>query len=968
MIVADETTRLWLRQDGDERAVANGCHFDTLRAAWGVYWIERYCRLYEGEGFAGNPVVLHGCLECDHSDFYATEEDWWLDDDCTTAGPAQAIHLERARLFAECHANGHKLDWQYDTFMRLLGWVKHSERWGRLIRRFKQASIWQAKKNKKALDLDTPIPTPSGWTTIGGLSVGDLVFGEDGLPCKVVELHPVVTDDDCYQITFSNGEVAICNGEHLWKTTVLQQEVGVGLKGGSRGNQWTGGLRPSASKTAIRTTRSIAASSHRLDGACNHSLAMPSPLDLPDAKLPIDPYVFGAWLGDGDSDGARLTCALKDLGHWKHQFAAAGTALREPSVKPESNACRVAIGEKWSKFRTTLRAIGVLDNKHIPDTYLRGSYAQRLALLQGLMDTDGCIDKPGKCLTFVTTKEALRDGVAELVASLGIKFRVREQRAKIDGEDKGPCWWIQFHAFRDILPAFRLPRKLCRMRTGDCLTMKARSRTVQIISVEKVPSRPVRCITVGNSTGMFLFGRTMLPTHNSPSLAALGMYLWAGDGEPGQKVFLAAKDGEQVRTGAGKHVVEMWLQCDELKAESTLNRNLMQLTHEPSRSVMRPLSSSNSRTQQSKEGLNGSVLIDETHVVDREFVKIISRAGISRSEALFCEFSTAGNNPDGYGKERFDRACDVRDDKIVDEELLAVVYAAPQDVTDEQLGEDFERFARMANPAYGHTIDPVEIRNDYERSKAKIEDLVTFKMYRLNVWQHSSNPWLRPSDWAKCADTFTIDDLRGKTCYGGLDLSLKWDLTAFVLVFPWGDDDEHPEFRLWPYFFLPRESARKTEDKASWLTYEKDGDLIITEGDGTDFRLVEKTIVEASKLFNLQQVAFDPQYAAKFAQDIQDDHGIDAVEFRQSPANFFEPMDYFENRIAAGLLKHSRNRCMDWQIGNATKGRNGMLMKPENEYSKKIDGVVAGIMAMAMWMEHGRSSAAGSLFVCEEST
>ena len=228
----------------------------------------------------------------------------------------------------------------------------------------------------------------------------------------------------------------------------------------------------------------------------------------------------------------------------------------------------------------------------------------------------------------------------------------------------------------------------------------------------------------------------------------------------------------------------------------------MQIPHDPSRSRLRPLSSSNARTQESKEGLNGSLLVDEEHIVDRAFVNRIDRAGISRSESLFSSFSTSGNNPDSYGKEGFDLALDVIAGKVIDEELLAMIYAAPQDVTDEQLDADLDKYARMANPALGHTVELRELRLDYERSKAKIDNLANFKMYRLNVWQHSSNPWLVPSDWAACAGQFTEADLLGQTCYGAFDLALRWDTSALVLLFPWGEH-EQPHFRILVYFFLP---------------------------------------------------------------------------------------------------------------------------------------------------------------------
>lgn len=433
----------------------------------------------------------------------------------------------------------------------------------------------------------------------------------------------------------------------------------------------------------------------------------------------------------------------------------------------------------------------------------------------------------------------------------------------------------------------------------------------------------------------------------SPSLAALGLYLLAGDGEPGQKVFLAAKDGEQARTNAGKHAVEMWMQSDELKAECTLNRNVLQITHEPSRSIMRPLSSSNSRTQQSKEGLNGSVLIDETHVVDRAFVDIISRAGISRSESLMAEFSTAGNNPDSYGKERFDKALDIMAGRLTDEEFFAAVYAAPQDVTDEQLENDFDQYAADANPALGHTIELAEMRRDYQRSKDKIENLANFKMYRLNVWQHSSNPWLRPSDWAACAGTFSESDLLGLPCYGGLDLSLRWDLSAFVLLFPWGDEDP-PKFRLWAYLFLPQESARKTKDKASWFEWEARKNLRLTDGDTTDFPLIRHVINECKDKFDLQCVAYDDRFAETIAQELQDEDGITMVDFNQTPQNFFEPMGLFESDVISGRIEHPNNQCLNWQAGNATKNKKGMLVKPESDDCKKIDGITAAVMARGM--------------------
>jgi phage terminase large subunit-like protein len=359
----------------------------------------------------------------------------------------------------------------------------------------------------------------------------------------------------------------------------------------------------------------------------------------------------------------------------------------------------------------------------------------------------------------------------------------------------------------------------------------------------------------------------------SPTLAAWGLYLLCGDGEQGQKVYLAAKDGRQAREIAGKHALEMLLQSPTLMSECKVNQNLMQITHLPSRSVMFPLSSSNSRTQEGKEGLNGSVLIDETHVVDREFVDRISRAGISRSEPLHIEVSTAGNNPDGYGRERFDTAVEIQDGKRRDDELLTAIYTAPQDLGDDDLDNDPERYGKMANPAWGHTIDREEFLSDYARSKTSLTKLLNFKMYRLNIWQRSANPWLKTGDWTKCKQEFSEADLIGRECFAGLDLSRTRDMSALVLIFP--NDDE--TMQVLPYFWMPEDEAKDNNHLANFLEWEKAGHLSLTPGNVVDYGYIRSAIRELAEKFVIKEIAYDQHYAEELTQAIEqgvsDRHG-----------------------------------------------------------------------------------------------
>ena len=162
---------------------------------------------------------------------------------------------------------------------------------------------------------------------------------------------------------------------------------------------------------------------------------------------------------------------------------------------------------------STLRSMGLLGNKHLPEEYMVASAEQRLALLQGLMDSDGYVDVFGRC-EFGNMREELSNAVAELAASLGLRPVVRKKRAMLNGIDCGPCFQVKF---TPRLPVFRLARKLARLKT-DSREHAHRG----IVAARPIASVPVRCIEVDAADGMFLAGERYIPTHNS-SLGRLGL-------------------------------------------------------------------------------------------------------------------------------------------------------------------------------------------------------------------------------------------------------------------------------------------------------------------------------------------------------------------------------------------------------------------------------------------------------------
>ena len=356
----------------------------------------------------------------------------------------------------------------------------------------------------KALSLDTPIATPSGWTTMGRIAVGDEVFDECGRPCRVVAATPVMLGRPCFKLQFSGGAELVADAEHQWLTVSEPARRSVQMarkKRAGREETMPRGTdqRHKMTRPGIVTTAQIA-TSLTSQGKWNHQVDNAQALELPAARLPIPPYALGAWLGDGNSDGGGLTCFDDEI------LVAVGA--ENLVVRAQATPGRHTIRH----ITPTLRRLGVLGNKHIPQVYLRASKEQRLALLRGLMDTDGHCGRDGVC-EFTNVNLALARGTYELVASLGLRPNWAEGRATLRGRDCGPKYRIQFSS---PFPVFTVARKLARQRSEFGRRNRTSYRT--IIGCDPVPSVPVRCIQVDSPSHLYLAGAAMTPTHNSTVL------------------------------------------------------------------------------------------------------------------------------------------------------------------------------------------------------------------------------------------------------------------------------------------------------------------------------------------------------------------------------------------------------------------------------------------------------------------
>ena len=381
---------------------------------------------------------------------------------------------------------------------------------------------------------------------MGEIAIGDTLFDECGTPCRVVAATPVMFNRPCFRVVFSDGQSVVADAEHQWLTADRHERAQMTrrteeFRARRRGNRpsrakavsrkpWVSAkvtelnkerayeyLEPSVG--SVRTTTEIARTiTAERRGGCNHSVAVAAAIECAEIDVTIDPYVLGLWLGDGHTNQAALTTADGEI---VEAVASAGYAITKRTAQYAYGLPGGFVGE--------LRRLGVLGNKHIPAAYLRGSEAQRLALLQGLMDTDGYCDKRGQC-EFTTTKEVLADGVVELLASLGIKVVSRRGWAKLNGKIISPKWGMKFLTEK---PVFRLSRKLIRQKRGGFRGTHSRR---YITAVESVESVPVRCIEVDSPSHLFLAGRAMIPTHNS-HLMRCAAIIWCAT-IPGLQVYL----------------------------------------------------------------------------------------------------------------------------------------------------------------------------------------------------------------------------------------------------------------------------------------------------------------------------------------------------------------------------------------------------------------------------------------------
>ena len=280
-------------------------------------------------------------------------------------------------------------------------------------------------------------------------------------------------------------------------------------------------------------TRELRPKATQPNGRGGDRIVLPEPCEHASQQLMIAPYLLGCWLGDGSSSQAEIFSGEQDVESIAANIAAAigkpvDVKMKKPAHENYQSFFRILV----TGLHKLLDAYGLRNNKHVPESYLRGSVSQRLELLRGLMDTDGHAPMAGECI-FTNNNQKLAVGVHHLVTSLGMRAKLSEKRSQFNGRDYGTHWQVTFRVRRDMNP-FRLVRKAERVRPA-----KQNREYHYVLECRDVGQRLVNCIQVEG--GVYLIGRDKIPTRNS-LLTSVLFPAWVWIHDPSQCFMFASYD------------------------------------------------------------------------------------------------------------------------------------------------------------------------------------------------------------------------------------------------------------------------------------------------------------------------------------------------------------------------------------------------------------------------------------------
>ncbi len=458
----------------------------------------------------------------------------------------------------------------------------------------------------------------------------------------------------------------------------------------------------------------------------------------------------------------------------------------------------------------------------------------------------------------------------------------------------------------------------------------------------------------------------------SPTLAANGLYLFAGDGEQGQKCFSLATTRDQALI-AHTHALNFVRQSPGLLSHCRIDATTATIHDTWTNSTYGILCGDKGSNKVSKEGINGSLIIDETHVVNADFMKVISRAGISRRQPFRIQLSTAGADTGGYGYEQYSlgrmNLKAAEENRDFDFRFYHFEHSIPQETSIDELRDPtkIDDFIRMSNPTLGRIISLTEARHDWKTCLKSDTDLISFAMYRLNQWNTGGGAFIAGSDWNRCKRLFTLADVKDHPCVVGVDMSRIRDMTAVVVIWAVPKDILIPENPLdpnskliereinvphiLPFFYVPQRTIAQYSGHIDipTIAQNKTNNLFVTQTNVVKAETIAEHIAYIDANFDCRGVASDQAYSRALSACLAATHGWD-VDSRfflipQTAVGIGPAIEQLQGCVLDQELVHNGSKVMDWQLGNITmvedSNNNRRFSKPHNNDYRKIDGWAA---------------------------
>jgi phage terminase large subunit-like protein len=532
--------------------------------------------------------------------------------------------------------------------------------------------------------------------------------------------------------------------------------------------------------------------------------------------------------------------------------------------------------------------------------------------------------------------------------------------------------------------------KACQRHRRDLETAKERGfyfdpaagqRVIEFIECFCIPPERDECMVLTPWQHMFLyvtygwkradgtrrFRRTYLEiakkNGKTALAAALVPYHLIADGEKSSRVFIAATTGKQADT-CFKQAAALVSRSPELRSvihQAGNDPHIIALyTDDLGRA------SKMARDAGSEDGAMVScAILDELHrwKSGSGLYSVLRYGGRTRKQPLMIETTTAGASADGTSlcwSER-EYGTKILDGHVVDDEFMPWIFC----MADKDDWKDPANWVKP-NPSMGYLFDEEKILKEFHEAEGKPTSLGEFKRFALNIWSsESENPAIEIEKWdACCREPMTnhpdprrlrkesLEELRGRACFGGVDLAPKLDTSSLVLLFPPVKPGE--KWREIEYFWCPADNiaGRVKRDRVPYDVWREQGFITPTPGNLTDVRYIAEQITEINKHFDLREVAYDDAWSSELIRMLgESSFPLDKfVPFPQTHQRMNPPCQELMRKILRQEFSHDRNPVMRWQMANLrwnTQKGSGFIRPSRDRKREKIDGPASLIMALA---------------------